>query len=153
MPPKSNYVKNPKKRAALDKARHARLSCGQEHSAKPFSASADDKYVHTKSSLSDAESAEEAIGDTSPGTNIYIYVIYCITRIEYSSFTSTSTKEYSCWEVYSCGNLTIVNPATRHHLRLSIVLSPSAALDRHFNSGCFNDAYNCHQCFYALMLQ
>jgi hypothetical protein len=33
----------------------------------------------------DAESAEEAIGDTSPGTNIYIYVIYCMILIEYSS--------------------------------------------------------------------
>jgi hypothetical protein len=85
MPPKSTYTKNPKKRAALDKARRARLSCGQGHSAKPFSASADDEYVHSGSSLSDAESAEEAIGDTSPGTNIYIYVIYCMIRIEYSS--------------------------------------------------------------------
>jgi hypothetical protein len=81
MPPKSTYTKNPKKRDALDKARRARLSCGQGHSAKPFSASADDEYVHTGSSLSDAESAEEAKGDTSPGTIIYIYVIHCMPLI------------------------------------------------------------------------
>jgi hypothetical protein len=66
MPPKSTYTKNPKKRAALDKARRARLSCGQGN----------DEYVHNGSSLSDAESAEEAIGDTSPGIIIYISVIY-----------------------------------------------------------------------------
>jgi hypothetical protein len=85
MPPKSTYTKNSKKRDALDKARRARLSCGQGHSAKQFSASADAEYVHTGSSLSDAESAEEAKGDTSPGTIIYIYVIHCMTLIKYSS--------------------------------------------------------------------
>jgi hypothetical protein len=79
MPPKSNYDKNPKKRAALDKARRARLSCGQRHSAKPFSAPADGEYVHTGGSLSDAESAEEERGDTSPGNIIYINVILCNT--------------------------------------------------------------------------
>jgi hypothetical protein len=60
MSPISTYTKNPKKRAALDISRHARLQCGQGHSAKPFLASVDDEYVHTGSSLSDAESAEEA---------------------------------------------------------------------------------------------
>jgi hypothetical protein len=100
MPPKSTYTKNPKKRAALDKARRARLSCGQGHSAKPFSASADDEYVHSGSSLSDAESAEAERGDTSPGNIIYTNVIFCVTRIGYSSSTATPTKEYSCWEVH-----------------------------------------------------
>jgi hypothetical protein len=85
MPPKrkigkSNKAKNHKARAeTLNTARH------HGRAAHQFSAPRDDEYVHSGSSLSDAESAEEAIGDTSPGTNIYIYVIYCITLIEYSS--------------------------------------------------------------------
>jgi hypothetical protein len=104
MPPKrkigkSNKAKNHKARAeTLNTARH------HGRAAHQFPAPRDDEYVHTGSSLSDAESAEEAKGDTSPGIIIHISVIYGITRIEYSSSTSTSTKEYSCWEVYPCGD-------------------------------------------------
>jgi hypothetical protein len=104
MPPEQKSGRSAKAKAKLSKAIHARLSCGQGHSAKPFSASADDEYVHSGSSLSDAESAEEAKGDTSPGNIIYINVIYCVTRIGYSLSTATPTKEYSCWEVHPCGD-------------------------------------------------
>jgi hypothetical protein len=104
MPPKrkigkSNKAKNHKARAeTLNTARH------HGRAAHQFPAPRDDEYVHTGSSLSDAESAKEERGDTSPSNIIYINVIYCVTRIGYSASTATSTKEYSCWEVHPSGD-------------------------------------------------
>jgi hypothetical protein len=85
MPPKrkigkSNKAKNHKARAeTLNTVRH------HGRAAHQFPAPRDDDYEHTESSHSDAESAEEGKGGTSQGTNIYIYVIYCMILIEYSS--------------------------------------------------------------------
>jgi hypothetical protein len=85
---KSVKATRPRIRAdTLNTARH------HGRAAHQFPAPKDDEYVHTGSSLSDAESAEEERGDTSPGNIIYINVIYCVTRIGYSSSTATSTKE------------------------------------------------------------
>jgi hypothetical protein len=85
MPPKHKFGESTK--AKSHKARTAAAISARHHggAAYQFSAPRHDEYVHSRSSLSDAESAEEAKGDTSPGIIIYISVIYCITRIEYSS--------------------------------------------------------------------
>jgi hypothetical protein len=67
MPPKHKFGKSTK--AKSHKARAAAAITARHHggAAYQFSASRDDEYVHTGSSLSDAESAEEERGDTSPG--------------------------------------------------------------------------------------
>jgi hypothetical protein len=85
MPPKRKIGKSTK--AKSHKARAAAAITARHHgrAAHQFPAPRGDEYVHTGSSLPDAESAEEERGDTSQGTNIYIYVIYCMILIEYSS--------------------------------------------------------------------
>jgi hypothetical protein len=85
MPPKHKFGKSTKAKSHKAKSEKANTVKYHGGAAYQFSAPRDDEYVHTGSSLSDAESAEEAIGDTSPGTNIYIYVIYCMIRSKYSS--------------------------------------------------------------------
>jgi hypothetical protein len=104
MPPKHKIGKSTK--AKSHKARAAAAITARHHgrAAHQCPAPRDDEYVHTGSSLSDAESAEEERGDTSPGNIININVIYCVTRIEYSSCMSTSTKEHSCWKVHPSGD-------------------------------------------------
>ena len=100
MPPKHKFGKSTK--AKSHKARAAAEITARHHggAAYQFSAPRDDEYVHTGSSLSDAESAEEERGDTSPGNIIYINVIYSITWLEYSSCTSTPTNEHLRWKVH-----------------------------------------------------
>jgi hypothetical protein len=85
MPPKRKIGKS--KKAKNHKARAETLNTARHHgrAAHQFPAPKGDEYVHSGSSLSNAESAEEAKGDTSPGTIINIYVIHCMTLIEYSS--------------------------------------------------------------------
>jgi hypothetical protein len=85
MPPKQTSCRSAK--ATQHKARAETAISATHHggAAYQFSAPRDDEYVHSGSSLSDAESAEEAKDDTSPGIIIYISVIFCITLIKYSS--------------------------------------------------------------------
>jgi hypothetical protein len=84
MSPKHKFGKSTKAKSHNAKSEKANTVKYHGGAAYQFPAPKDDEYVHSGSSLSDAESAEEAIGDTSPGTNIYIYAIYCMILIEYS---------------------------------------------------------------------
>jgi hypothetical protein len=100
MPPKQKSCRSAKARQHNAKAETAITVRHHSGAAYQFPAPKDDRYVHTGDSLSDAESAEEERGDTSPGNIIYIKDIYYVTRIEHSSRTSTPQKEHLCWKVH-----------------------------------------------------
>jgi hypothetical protein len=103
MPPKHKFGKSTKAKSHKAKSEKANTVKYHGGAAYQFSAPRDDEYVHSGSSLSDAESAEEERGDTSPGTIIYIKDIYYVTRIDHSSRTSTPKKEHLCWKVHPSG--------------------------------------------------